>query len=68
MLSGMGQSKERDEPTGDREVDPLDFVRAVLHIAPEDAKKVRDASPARKRTGQVGPVHDYDGSNAQEQD
>jgi len=58
---------ENNEPDPD-DVDPLDFVRAVLHIAPEDAKKVRDASPARKRKGQVGPVHDYGSEDDQERD
>lgn len=42
------------------EVDPTDFLRALLKISPEDARKVRDASPAPSESeGQEGPVHDY---------
>ncbi|HEX8081338.1 MAG TPA: hypothetical protein VF557_14100 [Jatrophihabitans sp.] len=42
------------------EVDPREFVRAMLHISPEDAKKAREQSPAaRKRKPPEGPVHDY---------
>jgi hypothetical protein len=45
---------------GDQPVDPKDFLRAMLYISPEDAKKARERSPAtRKRTPPEGPVHDY---------
>jgi hypothetical protein len=42
-------------------VDPEDFVRAMLHISPEDAAKVRERTPGTRQTksGQVGPVEDH---------
>ena len=52
----MSERKEKAE------VDPRDFVRALLHISPEDAEKAREKSPAtRKRAGkgQEGPTEDY---------
>jgi hypothetical protein len=42
------------------EVDPKDFLRALLNIDPEDAERVRDDSPAtRPRKPPEGPYHDY---------
>jgi len=42
------------------DVDPGEFLRALLHISPEDAEKAREDSPAtRKRKPADGPVHDY---------
>lgn len=55
-----------DKPELD-DIDPRDFVRAVLGISPEDAKRVRDASPvSRKPKGQTGPVHDYGDAPAED--
>jgi hypothetical protein len=50
-----------DRMAGDEEhVDPKEFLRALLHISPEDAEKARQDSPAnRKPEGQEGPYHDY---------
>jgi hypothetical protein len=49
-----------DEPNGGHldvpEVDPQDFLRALLKISPEDAEKAREGSPAtRKRRSPEGP-------------
>lgn len=64
-----------DETESD--VDPIEFVRAMMGISPEDAEKVRErSSPTRKRagggptddavpSGQHGPTADY-GSADQE--
>ncbi|MDT4893278.1 MAG: hypothetical protein QOE97_2313 [Pseudonocardiales bacterium] len=41
-----GDAGREDHPTGD--VDPMDFARAMLHISPEDAAKVRERSPATR--------------------
>jgi len=42
------------------DVDPIDFLRALLHIKPEDAERARKNSPTtRRRTPQEGPYHDY---------
>lgn len=42
------------------DVDPTEFLRALLHIKPEDAERARQNSPAtRRRTPQEGPYHDY---------
>ena len=50
---------DQDHPEPE-DVDPREFLRALLKISPEDAKKVRDASPTRRKSkGQTGPVHDY---------
>lgn len=53
----------KDEPETDApDVDPVEFVRAMLHISPEDAEKAREQSPAtRKRgdKGQDGPTADH---------
>ena len=47
-----------DEP--DKDVSPKDFLRALLHIDPRDAERVRDDSPAtRPRKPPEGPYHDY---------
>jgi hypothetical protein len=49
----------------DPEVDPKDFLRALMKLSPEDAAKARANSPARRRRKpQEGPVNDYgdDGS------
>lgn len=41
-------------------VDPKDFLRALLHIDPKDAERVRDDSPAtRPGKPPEGPRHDY---------
>jgi len=47
------------KPEGD--VDPDEFVRAMLRISPEDAAKVRErTSPTRKRPeNQEGPTADH---------
>jgi hypothetical protein len=44
-----------------RDVDPEQFLRALLQINPEDAEKVREATPGtRKRSEpQAGPQRDY---------
>ncbi|HJQ01142.1 MAG TPA: hypothetical protein VJ851_06055 [Jatrophihabitans sp.] len=48
------------EPTDDDAIDPKEFLRALLRISPEDAKTVRERSPAPgKPEGQEGPSHDY---------
>jgi hypothetical protein len=56
-----------DEPKDETpEVDPKDFVKAVLGISPEDAETVREKSPAtRKRAerGQTGPTVEYGNEN-----
>lgn len=42
------------------EVDPRDFVRALLRLSPEDARTVRERSPEPPQPeSQEGPVHDY---------
>ncbi|HEX8095413.1 hypothetical protein [Jatrophihabitans sp.] len=42
------------------EIDPREFLRAVLNIDPKDAEKARQDSPAtRSRRAQEGPTHDY---------
>lgn len=52
--------EDREPVDDDREVDPRDFLRALLRISPDDAKKVRDASPEPPESkGQEGPIHDY---------
>jgi hypothetical protein len=54
------------EPAGEMpEVDPKDFVRAVLGISAEDAEKVREDTPGtRKRPEpQHGPERDYGNEN-----
>ena len=49
-----------DQADAGQAIDPKEFLRALLHISPEDAKKVRDATPAtRKRKPPEGPRHDY---------
>lgn len=49
----------------DPEVDPVEFLRSILHISPDDAAKVREDTPAtRKRADpQEGPVSDYSGDD-----
>jgi hypothetical protein len=50
----------------DDEIDPKDFLRALLRISPEDAKKVRERSPVtRKRKPPEGPHHDYGEDDAE---
>jgi len=39
------------------DIDPAEFLRALLRVSPEDAEKARDDSPAP--AGQEGRVHDY---------
>jgi hypothetical protein len=48
------------EPEPDQ-VHPVDFVRAVLGISPEDAEKVRERTPGTRpeRQEQEGPSADY---------
>ncbi len=46
------------------EVDPLEFVRAILNVSPEDAAKVRrqaagKGTKADKGEPQEGPHHDF---------
>lgn len=43
------------------DVEPVEFLRALLKISPEDAEKAREQSPAtRKRSKkQEGPTADY---------
>ncbi len=42
------------------DVDPIEFLRALLHIKPEDAEQARANSPAtRRQRPQEGPYHDY---------
>lgn len=48
----------------DADVDPLEFVRAILHVSPEDAAKVREQAGKKgthsDRDGpQEGPTGDY---------
>lgn len=38
----------RDREPSD--VDPQDFLRALMHISPEDAEKAREQSPATRPT------------------
>lgn len=41
-------------------MDPKEFLRALLHIDPKDAERVRGDSPAtRPRKPPEGPYHDY---------
>jgi hypothetical protein len=41
-------------------VDPREFLRALLHLKPEDAERARSESPAtRPRKPPEGPHHDY---------
>lgn len=55
-------------PDKSRDVDPTEFLRALLKISPEDAEKAREQSPAtRKRPGtekQEGPTADYGGGGS----
>ena len=50
-----------DQPSEEHsEVDPKEFLRALLRIDPKDAERVRDDSPAtRPDKPQEGPYHDY---------
>jgi len=43
------------------DVDPEDFLRALLKIAPQDAETVREATPGKRpeKVRQDGPVDDY---------
>jgi hypothetical protein len=45
----------------ERDVDPQEFVRAVLGISPEDAEKVREQTPGTRpdKPKQEGPTADY---------
>jgi hypothetical protein len=54
------------EPPGDPEqVDPKEFLRALLRLSPDDARKAREASPPPPESdGQEGPFHDYDEDDA----
>lgn len=46
---------QRDDP-----IDPKAFLRALLHITPEDAEQARQDSPAtRRQQAKEGPTHDY---------
>ncbi len=55
-----GDDAGTEEPSANSGVHPRDFLRALLHISPEDAEKARDDSPAtRKRKPPEGPAHDY---------
>jgi hypothetical protein len=53
---------KRGESGGDADLDPREFLRALLKINREDAETARENSPAtRKRggKGQGGPTADY---------
>jgi hypothetical protein len=50
------------EDQDEREVDPRELLRSILHISPEDAEKVRADSPATRERGEKGddgPTADY---------
>lgn len=48
------------QPERQPEADPRDFLRALLRLSPEDARKVRERSPEpREPEGHEGPFHDY---------
>lgn len=48
------------QPEQHPEVDPREFLRALLRIAPEDAKTIRDRTPEPPQPeGHAGPFHDY---------
>lgn len=50
----------KDDHADGHDVTPEDFLRALLHISPEDAEKAREESPAtRPRKPSEGPRHDY---------
>jgi hypothetical protein len=58
--------KHRDATRGDstspaNDVDPKEFLKALLNIDADDAEQVRKNSPAGRRPakGQEGPVRDY---------
>lgn len=56
----MVREESPSEPESVPDVDPKDFVKALLHISSEDAEKAREDSPAtRKRKPPEGPRHDY---------
>jgi hypothetical protein len=50
----------------DAEVDPREFLRAVLHISPEDAEKVREETPGARKPrddeNRSGGQPDHDGN------
>lgn len=57
-----------EEPARESEVDPQEFLRALLRISPADARKARANSPApRKHKSQEGPYQEY-GDNESEAD
>ncbi|MFL6162239.1 MAG: hypothetical protein ACJ74U_08420 [Jatrophihabitantaceae bacterium] len=42
------------------DVDPMDFLRALIRLSPEDARTVRERSPEPAQPdGGEGPFHDY---------
>jgi hypothetical protein len=56
-----GDAEHTETVSPEIDVDPKEFLRAVLHINADDARRVRDASPSTRRRSQSGdgPVHDY---------
>ncbi len=55
----------RPQPEQQPEVDPRDFLRALLRISPEDAKTIRERTPEPAQPeGREGPFHDYDEDDA----
>jgi len=56
----MADNEAVDSPLETPEVDPREFLHALLHIDPKDAERVRDDSPAtRPRKPPEGPHHGY---------
>jgi hypothetical protein len=52
----MATPRPEEQP----DVDPIGFLRALIRLSPEDAKKVRERSPEPPEPeGQEGPSHDY---------
>ena len=56
-----GDATRAESMSPETEVDPKEFLRALLGINAGDAERVRHRSPAtRQRSkGKHGPVHDY---------
>jgi hypothetical protein len=46
----------KDQSDASAEVDPQEFLRAVLKISPEDAEKVREDTPGTRKRPE--PQHD----------
>jgi hypothetical protein len=56
-----GEDTQGDPASPANEVDPKEFLRALLRINADDAERVRNDSSASRRhpEDQEGPVHDY---------